>query len=158
MDSAHDDPLLVRGIHDSNRGTSNWCQLMTDIILDVWPPRDTSLRTHEAELGLGIVGEPYYFYVMRTEQVYGTAVFLFRENDALDWPTGVRGATPFDSGDLWHGDLETETRADAAERQVIFQRHEVSLTNWRSSFQRYVERNYCSVREYIRGGPPHDQS
>lgn len=92
---------------------------MTEIILNDWPPRPTSHRTHDAELGLGVVGAPYYFYVMRTERVYGTAVFLFRDTEERDWPTDMKGATPFDSGDLWHGELLTESRTEADQRQDI---------------------------------------
>ena len=154
MDLAYDDPPLVRGIHDSNRATSDWCRLMTDIILNDWPPRPTSHRTHDAELGLGVVGAPYYFYVMRTERVYGTAVFLFRDTEERDWPTDMKGATPFDSGDLWHGELLTESRTEADQRQDIFRRYEIPLTHWRAAFHRYLERNYRAVHEYIDGDPP----
>ena len=154
MSLSTNEPLLVRGIHDSNRTTSTWCRLMTNIILHRWPSRPSRGRTKDAEHGLGINGSPYYFYVLRTERIYGTAVFLFRETSDPDWPKGAKGSAPFDTGDLWHDDLLTDPAVCTDQKQSIFRCYERSLICWSSSFQAYIGRNYGTINEYITGMPP----
>ena len=154
MSLANGEPLLVRGIHDSNRPASTWCSVITDIILNEWPSRDSHGRTREAEQGLGIEGSPYYFYVLRTERMYGTAVFLFRDTEEHEWPKDMKGAAPFDTGDLWHDDLFTLPQIYANEKRNVFRRYETPLIDWRVAFRTYIKSNYSDLKKYISGDPP----
>ena len=151
-----DAPLLVRGIHDTIHKTKDkWCQIVTDIILGRWPSRSPQEWTHMAECGLGIVGLPYYFYVMRTERAYGTAIFLFRDSSNPPWPKGMTGATPFDSEDLWHGRLHTHSpNIPNRDKRSTFQRYETPLEHWCDAFRKYIATNYEFPSHYVQGHPP----
>ena len=104
-------PLLVTGIPERSRASSCWRESMTGIIRRSWASRQRSPRTRQAEAGLGITGAPHYFYAMRTERAFGVAVFFFRETQSSEWREDLDGATPFDSGGLWHGKVRTSPPA-----------------------------------------------
>ena len=147
-------PVLVTGIREWSRESACWCESMTNIIRKDWSPRWRSPRTRQAEDGLGIRGTPHYFYAMRTEREFGFAVFLFRETRSAKWPEGTDGATPFDSGGLWHGQVRTSHAVGLPEIQGIFQSRQKPLTSWTPAFHEYIATNYRSMDEYIKGDHP----
>lgn len=119
-----------------------------------WSSRKPSKRTKDAEEGLGIAGSPHYFYVMRTERAFGFAVFFFRENPAFHWPIEAYGASPFDTGGLWHGHIYTRPPIDPDERKRLFVRSQIPLSRWKSVFEEYVAKNYASLADYVTGSCP----
>ena len=146
--------MLVTGIPERFRENACWCESMTNIIRKQWSPRRRSPRTRQAEDGFGIRGTPHYFYAMRTERAFGVAVFFFRETRSAGWPEGIDGATPFDSGGLWHGKVRTSPSVDYPGIEGVFQAHQKPLTSWMPAFHEYIATNYRSMNEYIRGVRP----
>lgn len=147
-------PLLVIGLSGENRSSVDWRESLTSVIRRKWSSRRPSARTQQAEDGLGIEGDPSYFYAMRTERAFGLAVFLIRDTRGPGWPEGARGATPFDSGGLWHGKVHTEPLAEPFEWKEVFQVHDEPLSCWSRAFEKYIATNYSSMEEYIEGRPP----
>ena len=128
--------------------------MVTSAIRGEWPAPQASERTQESERGLGIDGKPYYFYVLRAEENFGLVVFVLSEGEEADWPSGARGATPFDSGGLWSKKVVTNPALDSAGRRAFFRGHDVPLVDWRAAFERYVRDRYGTVADYIEGSAP----
>ena len=156
--------LLVHGLRDpALHNVEDWRELLTDIVQSKWPARTPSQNTASAEAALGIRGQPYYFYVMRTQDAFGFVVFLFEDVGRFDpRPSDSQmGASPFDSGGLWAGLLHplngsgnlSETE-ELAERKRLFSDTEVSIGAWHSAFLAYFESNYTDKVDYIKGLPP----
>ena len=147
--------LLTRGLRHSRldeRG--DWRELVTKAIQGEWPAPAASVQTLAAERGLGILGQPYYFYVLRAEDSYGLVVFVFREAVDAAWPADAMGATPFDSGGWWLERIHTAPPLDAVERQAAFRALEVPLQDWQSAFERYVLEQYDTLAQYLEGHAP----
>ena len=142
----------------------DWRELLTTVIQSQWPERSPSRDTKRAERGLGISGNPYYFYVMRTHDSYGFVVFLVEDVAQVESTTGdaPMGASPFDSGGLWKGKIHplvdgssgNPTPEELEDRRQVFHNSEVPLDSWRSEFSSYLKRNYTEVADYLRGLPP----
>ena len=83
--------LLTRGLR-SNRlhGGEDWRELVTAAIQGKWPAPAARPQTLEAEHGLGILGKPYYFYVLRAEDSYGLVVFVLSEAEGAAWPRSYK--------------------------------------------------------------------
>ncbi len=113
-----------------------------------------SRQTLEAERGLGILGKPYYFYVLRAKDSFGLVVFVLSEAEGVVWPTDARGATPFDSGGWWSDKIHTDPPLDATERQAAFQTLDVPLRGWQDAFERYIHAHYGTVGDYLEGRAP----
>ena len=147
--------LLIRGLHQSRvQGGGDWRTLMTNAIQGKWPAPAASRRTRTTERGLGILGKPYYFYVLRAEEDYGLVVFVLGEVENAAWPAGARGATPFDSGGLWWNKIVTEPELDDDGRRAFFACRDVPLVDWRSAFEKYVQTRYVTVSSYLEGSAP----
>lgn len=147
--------LLTRGLRHSRldeRG--DWRELVTKAIQGEWPAPAASAQTLAAERGLGILGQPYYFYVLRAEDSYGLVVFVFREAADAAWPADAMGATPFDSGGWWLEKIRTEPPLDTAERQAAFRTLDVPLQDWQSAFERYILERYDTLAHYLEGHAP----
>lgn len=144
--------LVFHGLRPQARDADAWCRLMTKVIRQEWTDLAGSPVTRETENRLGIVGEPVYFFAMRSERAFGYVVFAAR----LRLATGRRdkGATPFDSGGLWRGKVQTNRTLDSREREELFRTHETELPDFRENFDAYVTGNYRSLNEYIVGKPP----
>ena len=108
----------------------------------------------DAESNLGIRGQPYYFYVMRTHPTYSFAIFLFQDCHMTPDATNDMGATPFDSGGLWCGKIHTDPPASNGARKAIFSKNEVSLGSWEKSFSAYLLSNYTTLSDYVAGTAP----
>ncbi len=151
--------LLTRGLrHKHLHGREDWRELVTRAIQGKWPVPVASPQTTQAERGLGIPGEPYYFYVLRAEDSYGLVVFVLSEAEAAAWPANAMGATPFDSGGWWLGKIHTDPALDASARQAAFQTLDVPLPDWQRAFERYVLAYYGTVGDYIKGLSPGSDS
>ena len=149
------DSLLIRGLRQRRvHGGGDWRELVTGAIRGEWPAPKASERTREAERGLGIVGQPYYFYVLRAEGSFGLVVFVLSEDDGADWPSDAGGATPFDSGGLWGNKVLTRPELDEAGRRAFFRDHDVPLVDWRAAFEGYVHAHYGTVSSYLEGDAP----
>ena len=147
--------LLIRGLRQSRvHGGGDWREQVTSAIRGEWPAPKASERTREAERGLGIGGQPYYFYVLRAEESFGLVVFVLSEDDGTDWPSDARGATPFDSGGLWWNKVLTRPEFDDAGRRTFFRDHDVPLVDWRTAFEGYVRAHYGTVSNYLEGDAP----
>ena len=147
--------LLIRGLRQSRlRGGGDWRELMTSAVRGKWPAPKASARTLEAESGLGIRGEPYYFYVLRAEESFGFIVFVLREVEEAVWPLDAKGATPFDSGGLWSGKIRTDPGLDRAGRRKFFRGSDVHLVDWRAKFEHYIGTRYGTVSDYVKGSAP----
>ena len=69
--------LLIRGLRNIRRhGGEDWRELVTRAVREEWPAPTASPHTLEAEIGLGLLGKPYYFYILRAEDRYGFVVFV----------------------------------------------------------------------------------
>lgn len=152
MDGAR--PILVFGISSMPLHERDWRESLTYVVSNGWSSRTSFARTSEAESGLGITGQPHYFYAMRTEQAFGFAVFFFRESSSIGWPNDAKGATPFDSGGLWHNKIKTETPLDSDQKRCIFDKHEWPLLSWTPAFNDYIADNYDCMIDYMNGKPP----
>ena len=145
--------LLIRGLRqDRVHAGGDWREQVTSAIRGEWPVPNASERTQEAERGLGIGGQPYYFYVLRAEEDFSLVVFVLSEDDEVDWPSDARGATPFDSGGLWR--KKTHPGLDDAGRRAFFRDHDVPLVDWRAAFEEYVRAHYGTVSNYLEGDAP----
>ena len=145
---------LVTGVPQRARESMHWRVLMTDVILKRWSSWSPSRGTKQAEDGLGVEGTPRYFYAMRTERAFGIVVFFFREVYNVEWPKDAYGATPFDSGGLWHDKIRREPSSDSISAIMIFRNHQKPLMSWQQAFKEYIALNYGSMREYVKGDPP----
>lgn len=155
---------MVHGLKDpAVHSVGDWRELLTDVVQSTWPVPSPYEATREAETGLGICGEPYYFYVMRTHDAFDFVVFLVEDVAELETSSEdpPKGASPFDSGGLWNGLIHpldgSSDRSPARElgdRRRLFTETEVPLACWRSAFCGYVGRNYTQLNDYIRGCPP----
>ena len=145
---------LVTGVPQRVDESIHWRKLMTDVILKKWSSWSPSRRTKQAEDGLGIEGAPRYFYAMRTERAFGMVVFLFRENCDVEWPQDAYGATPFDTGGLWHEKIHTSHSSKLSSMMAIFQNYHIPLISWDEAFKDYIVSNYDSICEYVKGDPP----
>lgn len=147
--------LLTRGLRSSRlRGGDDWLELVTKAIREEWPSPAASPQTLEAERGLGILGRPYYFYVLYAEDGYGFVVFVLSEAEGAVWPEGARGATPFDSGGWWLGKIHTQPPVDTAARQAAFLKLEVPLREWQDAFEEYIHTQYRTIKDYLNGEAP----
>ena len=127
---------------------------MTRAIRGEWPAPAVSPQTLEAERGLGILGEPYYFYVLRVEDSYGLVVFVLSEADGAVWPADAKGATPFDSGGWWLDKIRADPPLDTTARQAAFRTLDVPLRDWQDAFERYIHSHYGTVGDYLEGRAP----
>lgn len=66
----------------------------------------------------------------------------------------ARGATPFDSGGLWHGCIKTAPALTDSGKQQLFRKKDVLLTAFPSAFENYIFENYDAIRDYVEGKPP----
>ena len=150
--------LLTHGLRNPHRRAGgDWRELVTRAIRGEWPVPAASPRTLAAEPGLGILGKPYYFFVLRAEDEYGFVVFVFSEAEGAVWPTDARGATPFDSGGWWWGKIHTDSSReplDAIARKTAFQTLDVPLSDWMDDFKKYIHSHYGTVGHYIKGCAP----
>ena len=147
--------LLTRGLR-SNRlhGGEDWRELVTAAIQGKWPAPAARPQTLEAEHGLGILGKPYYFYVLRAEDSYGLVVFVLSEAEGAAWPADARGATPFDSGGWWSGKIRTAPPLGTTARQAAFRTLDVPLRDWEDAFERDILAHYGTLSDYIEGRAP----
>ena len=145
--------LLIRGLRN-NRLHGSWYELVTRAVRGEWPAPVASTHTLEAERGLGIVGEPYYFYVLRAEDTYGFVVFVVNEAEGTVWPQDARGATPFDSGGWWLDKIRTDPQLDEPARQDAFRKLDVPLRDWQGAFEQYIGSRYDHVGDYLEGRAP----
>jgi len=88
-------------------------------------------------------------------------IFLHRQTASIDLGSldnksviSRDGATPFDSGGLWHDHVKTRPHLNELDKKHFFLRQSVQLTNWQREFVAYVDHNYSEVKEYIRGAIP----
>lgn len=130
-------------------------RLITDVLDGRWPDIGQEPRTIQAEAGLGIVGSPVYYFVMRTERAFGRVVFIYANDGTVDGSAGG-GATPFDSGGLWHGHIHTDPAVNEGERRSFFHQANVQLRDWQQTFDLYLRANYATPEQYIRGLRPLD--
>ena len=148
-------PAFVTGLPLPSHQNATWYQSLAYVLSLKWSNRTASHRTSSAESGLGISGTPHYFYIMRTEQAFGFAVFLFHHNNDLPWPSATQGATPFDSGGLWHEKFHTRLPISTdQDKKHFFLCHQKSLSSCLADFRCYLTRNYDSLDAYVRGSPP----
>ena len=130
-------------------------ELITDILQGRCADAERSPRTVEAEGGLGIPGQPSYYFVMRTERAFGRAVFVYTDTGTSDRQTSHGGgATAFDSGGLWHCCIRTEPPTGRDERRRLFHAANIPLADWQPAFETYVQVNYARVEEYVAGHGP----
>ena len=149
--------LLIRGLRNKRLRRDEegwWRELVTKAIQGEWPAPAASSQTLEAERGLGILGKPYYFYVLRAEDSYGLVVFVLSEAEGVVWPADARGATPFDSGGWWSDKIHTAPPLDTAARQAAFRTLDVPLRNWQDAFEQYIHAHYGTVGDYLEGRAP----
>ena len=144
---------LTHGLVPKVRDRKIRYELITDVVQGRWASFTRSPNTLLAEEGLGIRGEPLYCFVMRTERAFGQVVFVFADTGADD-SSGDGGATPFDSGGLWHDHIRTEPRLRPDERPEFFRRATIPLGDWQHTFESYVQDNYPSWQEYVLGRRP----
>ena len=151
--------LLTRGLRNMRlRDDGGWYELVTRAIQGEWPAPAASPQTLEAERGLGILGKPYYFYVLRAEDSYGLVVLVLSEAEGTVWPLGAMGATPFDSGGWWSDKIHTDPPLDTKARQAAFRTLDVPLRDWQDAFERYIHVHYGPVRDYLEGRAPRSGS
>ena len=149
--------LLVHGLREESADDADtedrlW-RRTSDALLSRWPSPSPLPGTVCAEQGLGILGSPYYFYVMRAHRAFGYMVFIFEEaQTSASMPSDTKGATPFDTGGLWIGAIHPVN--DRGEKRRLFANEEVALDCWRSEFLRYIDRNYSDAKHYVVGDPP----
>lgn len=147
--------LLTRGLRKGRfRASGDWPELVTQAIQGKWPAPAASPQTLEAERGLGVIGKPYYFYVLRAEDSYGLAVFVLSETEGAVWPAEARGATPFDSGGWWLDMIHTDPPLDTTARQAGFRTLDVPLRGWQDAFEQHIHAHYGTVGDYIEGRAP----
>lgn len=146
---------LIRGLRKAGLlGGGDWRELVTMAIQGKWPAPAASPQTCEAESGLGILGKPYYFYVLRAEDSFGLVVFVLSEAEGVVWPEDARGATPFDSGGWWLGITRTKPPLDATARQAAFGKQDMPLRGWQDAFEQYIRVQYGTVSDYLEGRAP----
>ena len=147
--------LLTRGLRNTRiGGDGDWRELVTRAIQGGWPTPVPSPQTLEAERGLDIPDQPYYFYVLRAEDSYGLTIFVLGEAEGVVWPEGAKGATPFDSGGWWLGKIHTEPPLDTTARKAAFGTLDVPLRDWQNAFKQYIHARYDSVGDYLAGQAP----
>ena len=147
-------PFLVLGLPEPRKSRVDWRVSLTNIVRRQWGLRKPSPNTIQAETGLGIDGTPYYFFAMHTERAFGFAVFFFQARRKSAWQDEVNGATPFDSGGLWHDNLRTTRPINDHQKRKIFRTNQYSLSTWVREFNRYIHNNYNSINKYIYGERP----
>ena len=149
--------LLVHGLREESVDGADtedrlW-RRTSDALLSRWPSPTPTSGTVCAEQGLGILGTPYYFYVMRTHKTFGYIVFLYEEIPTnAEIPPGAKGATPFDTGGLWIGAIRPVKTKSA--KRSLFTKEEVALDRWRPEFLSYIDCNYSDAKDYVAGEPP----
>ena len=154
-------PLLVHGLRqpaeartavDGDTEDALWRQT-SDVLRSHWPQPTPLPDTASAEEGLGISGNPYYFYVMRTHRTFGFVVFLFEDvGGEVGIPPTAVGATPFDSGGLWIGAIRPIKENNA--KQDLFAAEEIPLARRKPDFLDYITSNYSAIPDYVGGKPP----
>ena len=145
---------LIRGLRNAKSlEGGDWRELVTMAIQGKWPAPVASPPTLKAESGLGILGKPYYFYVLRAEATFGFVIFVLGEAEGVVWPEDARGATPFDSGG-WLEIVSTEPPLDATARQAAFRKLDVPLRDWQNAFEQHIQAQYDTVGDYLKGRAP----
>ena len=153
-------PILTRGLRTKLPRHAlppiHWCESVTNVIRNHWPPPCPTTTVQKAERGLRITGTPYYFYVMRTELSFGNAVFFFREAHQVEFSGTMQGTTPFDSGGLWDDriTISTNSKISSTKKREIFSCNQTPLSSLEQVFDRYIGSNYRSIKQYIKGLPP----
>ena len=144
--------LLFHGLQPQLGGRQAWCKLVTNVIQQSWIAVPSRPQTRKTEHQLGIAEDPLYLFAMRSEHAFGFVVFVLRMKVQSD--AEITGATPFDSGGLWHGKVRARLRLTDAEKRAVFEENNIPLARFPDSFKRYVEVNYCAISDYIEGRPP----
>ena len=148
---------LVRGLRNAKTGPYDWKDLVTNAILSKWPTLERTGKTKAAEIALGLADAPYYFYAMKTHEKYDFVIFLHEQTQSpgeTNEPNHDGGATPFDSGGFWFGHVHTYNTLDAEEKREAFWKNNIHLSRWELTFKNYVDANYESINDYIRGKAP----
>jgi hypothetical protein len=107
-------------------------------------------RTRAAEAALGFAPS-LYFYVGFAHPDFGDAVLVY-EPESFDANPG--GATPFDTGGLYHQYIRADGVTTPDERRTYVARHEVGLDQWRAQFAAYLAAHFSTPAAYVRGDRP----
>ena len=78
-------------------------------------------------------------------------MFVLGETKGVDWPSDAKGASPFDSGGLWFGRIDTTPPLDQVGRRGLFNAQEVPLAAWRAAFETDIATRYSAIADYVRG-------
>ena len=99
--------------------------MVTEVIRQKWFDVPSSTSTRNTEIRLGIVGEPLYCFAMRSERAFGAVVFALRLKAQRD--STAYGATPFDSGGMWVGRVQTAPELTSEARRRLFRENDIPL-------------------------------
>ena len=145
-------PPWVSGLRPKVKGR-DWREAVASIILNEMERLPVGEKTAEAEAGLGLKSS-LYWYILRAEELFGYAVFLWRAN-VSDWLPDQGGMSPFDSGGLWHDYIQTTSPlVDDEAKRVLFAQNSRGLRGWNDVFRSYLSDNYDNPQDYILGLPP----
>lgn len=130
-----------------------WYPLALSILRYKFHENPARGATAATETGLALAASCYW-YVWRSDDLYGEVVFLWGESAATR-QDNEGAVSPFDSGGFWRGKVQSDrTFHTAAEKRSFFNSVSVKMSEWRQRFLDYVTENYDNVRNYVEGKPP----
>ncbi len=145
----------VRGLREPRSEFDDWRKVVAEL-LRVSPGRSATptASTSASERGYRIP-PCWYWYVARTEKLFGHAVIFFRPILSDDIAKVNGGMCPFDSGGLWTGKMACNPPISTEdEKRAFFQAHDSNLSQWPDRCETYLKNNYHDFRDYVLGEPP----
>lgn len=145
--------LWTQGFERESATGLGWEPLLRDRLLARFAGLPRADTTVAAEAGLGIPPSSYW-YILYSHHAFGRILILAEpETSTLRSLTG--GATPFDSGGLWHGHIKgAPPFGSEADRTAYFSSSCTALPATESAVTNWVQSGYDTPTDYVIGLPP----
>lgn len=144
------EPLMFQGLPPSGSLPYPWQRILRDRLSYQFQRLRPQRKTEQAEDGLGY-SRSAYWYVCRSDAAFGRLGALW----SLAAPPASRTATgvPFDTGDLWHGEIHVSPAfTDALDKASFVNSVECLATDLLRDFESWLAKAYpSSAISYLDG-------
>jgi hypothetical protein len=149
------DLILVQGLRPWRAQPHPWQQLILRRLSKRFGEIPPSESTREAEEGLDFPASAYW-YVWRSDLAFGGMATIWKPGAEFATSPSGAGASPFDTGGLWHGHVITEPALGTdSEKRTFAAEQQCALPACAGVFQTWLEVGYGeSPTAYVDGTVP----
>jgi len=140
--------LWVQGLRRDTGPESDWRPILFARLTVRYWSLMTGAKTREAEQGLGL-GTNCYFFIGRCEPEFGDEAVVFTPIPPTDGQ-----ATPFDTGGLWHGHIETDPPLKLTDLPAFVCNYSWASDGYHEDMSRWLQQAFPSVDCYTSGQVP----